>query len=906
MLAAWASCGNTRLSREVWQQIKIMVKIKSKTLGLNRARGRFAVALACFLLAVLGTGSGGEPAMRVVKAPPTFAPLITNGDFEVVREGSPAGWRAAPQGFRLAPGEGRAGSAAVCGENATGNGWYGVSQTVTLNQTRPTPVSIWGWSKAQGVEGTSDSGYALYVDIVYADDTPLWGQTGKFRCGTHDWERREFVVVPEKPVKTLTIHCLFRGHRGKVWFDDVQAGEIRTEQGTTLFQGAAVQLGNPVWTPPRETTRSFATRDSLRLKMGGVAVAGLRAGFRQWAAQGPSGFLARDVATNSDVYGFENGQCGELGLKLETEFRANANHIVVAGRVSDTTGKDRAVTLVFALPVDALGWHWGDDIHRQRVIQSAEDYLSQVTVDCGATGSMSLYPLGAIWNERVGFALGLDMAQPAVYRLGYHAGTKQFYVAYDFGLVKDTERFPGGADFRFVIYRFEPRWGFRAAFQKYTEIFPDYFAVRSKTQGIWMPFTDVSKVQAWQDFGFRYHEGNNNVSWDDAHGVLSFRYTEPMTWWMAMDKSVARTPASALAVRDELARGTRAETARMAEVSRAAAMQDEEGNPALTFQDTPWCNGAVWSLNPNPYLPANPNGATVHWSEAIQDRLYGANAKGDLDGEYLDSLEGYVTANLNFRREHFRNTTVPLVFSSDTHQPALFKGLAVAEFTRWIAGDVHRRGKLMFANGVPYRFSFLCPWLDVLGTETDWWRGDKYEPVAEATLDLWRTMSGAKPYLLLMNTDYEKFTPAMVEKYFQRALFYGMWPSMFSHNAADNPYWQNPKWYNRDRALFKQYLPLVRRVAEAGWQPVTGARTDNDSIRVERFGPNPAGQVYYTLFNKTDRVQTGRLSIEIATTGRQRTATNQVTGQLVSKERSGWQVTLEPQAAAVLEFRARR
>ena len=43
-----------------------------------------------------------------------------------------------------------------------------------------------------------------------------------------------------------------------------------------------------------------------------------------------------------------------------------------------------------------------------------------------------------------------------------------------------------------------------------------------------------------------------------------------------------------------------------------------------------------------------------------------------------------MTADLNFRREHFRYTTVPLTFSSETKRPALFKGLAVFEFTRWI------------------------------------------------------------------------------------------------------------------------------------------------------------------------------------------------------------------------------
>ena len=109
-------------------------------------------------------------------------------------------------------------------------------------------------------------------------------------------------------------------------------------------------------------------------------------------------------------------------------------------------------------------------------------------------------------------------------------------------------------------------------------------------------------------------------------------------------------------------------------------------------------------------------------------------------------------------------------------------------------------------------------------------------------MSLWRTMAGRKPYLLLMNTDYDAFTPGLVERYFQRSLFYGMWPGMFSHNASENPYWQNPKWYNRDRPLFKKYLPLIRRVAEAGWQPVTHAACENERIWVERSGRMPAGR----------------------------------------------------------------
>ncbi len=139
-----------------------------------------------------------------------------------------------------------------------------------------------------------------------------------------------------------------------------------------------------------------------------------------------------------------------------------------------------------------------------------------------------------MWNERVGLALGLDMDHPAQYRLVYHAGTKQFFIAYDFGLTKDTAKLPSGAEFRFVLYRFDPHWGFRAALQKYYDIFPQQFTKRVTREGVWMPFTDIAHVPGFEDFGFAFQEGAPDVPFDDQHGIASFVYVEPMSHWLAM------------------------------------------------------------------------------------------------------------------------------------------------------------------------------------------------------------------------------------------------------------------------------------------------------------------------------------------------------------------------------------
>ena len=90
----------------------------------------------------------------------------------------------------------------VCDNGKDGPGaGRGASQTVVLNQTRPEPIVAVAWSKAEGVTGSPDTDYSLYLDLVYADGTPLWGQIAPFATGTHDWQRRQVVVLPEKPVR---------------------------------------------------------------------------------------------------------------------------------------------------------------------------------------------------------------------------------------------------------------------------------------------------------------------------------------------------------------------------------------------------------------------------------------------------------------------------------------------------------------------------------------------------------------------------------------------------------------------------------------------------------------------------------------------------------------------------------
>jgi len=833
--------------------------------------------------------------------------LIKNSGFEVVDNDNAQYWSHYNNGYKAISGIGRNNSVGILCKNESGKGSYGIMQNIVLNQKTAMPIAVKGWSKAENVSGGRDSNYSIYVDIIYQDNTPLWGQTGNFSTGTHDWEKKDFLIVPSKPIKSLTIYGLFRGHIGTVIFDDFELYELG--RGGYMLDNVPIQIPEP-----KKIYSSFSdTFDTKGLSIGydqqeGI-VTSLRIDDYEYAQTDmPSGFLARDVANNSDFYQFQDSICQELGLSLNVNAYDKDGCLHVEGEIRDLKGVDRAITLICALPIDAVGWKWHDDIRKFRIIEDGKEYSNCVNIGTGS-GMLSLYPFGVISNDKHGLTLAIDMDMPAQYRIAYNSTTKQFFIAYDFGLAKETDNFPSSAPFKFVIYTTDHRWGFRSSAKRLYEIFPDFFVCRSKDQGIWMPFTDISTVQGWEDFGFKYHEGNNNVPFDDQANILSFRYTEPSTWWMRMDPNIERTDENIIKSLIEYTKSDNQYVRRKAETVIVSGSFDEQGRYQYLVRDEPWCNGAVFSTNPNPYIPGNSE-AKLNWNDEVKQRLYGPQAKGIQDGEYLDSLEGYVTADENFRRDHFHYVTVPLTFSTSSKKPVIHKAMSVYEFSKWLADDVHKMGKLMFANSVPHRFSFLCPFFDVMGTEINWISGDgKWQPGSDSWLNLCRTMCYQKPYLFLMNTRYERFTPDLVEKYFQRSLFYGMFPSMFSHNASEDPYWQNPSLYNRDRHLFKRYIPIIKKVAEAGWEPITYAKTNNDKVYIERFGSTD--DIYFTLLNNSNTEQKVDVVIMYKDLGleKKETITDIISGESINVTVDGDSIILKlkmsPEQVRLFTFRTK-
>jgi hypothetical protein len=118
------------------------------------------------------------------------------------------------------------GSHSLRADGGTAGAWTSARQSVVFDKPVNEPIVVRGFSKAEGVSGKRDHGYAIYVDVCYASGRYLFGQCAAFATGTHDWEASQLLIRPVEPIAELRVYCLLRNHPGKAWFDDVHVGPV--------------------------------------------------------------------------------------------------------------------------------------------------------------------------------------------------------------------------------------------------------------------------------------------------------------------------------------------------------------------------------------------------------------------------------------------------------------------------------------------------------------------------------------------------------------------------------------------------------------------------------------------------------------------------------------------------------
>ncbi len=772
-----------------------------------------------------------------------------------------AQWRPFGSGFVFDAALRQEGARSIRCENETESEVRGAFCTVQLDQHAAAPIVLSGWSRAEGISGAKDPDYSLYVDALHQDGTPLWGTNVPFDVGTHDWQKRKVVLTPTKPLRSITVYALFRRHRGRAWFDGFSARQL--DQGDVFdFLPGIVR-----W-PSKE-------RAVARLSGGGFSLG--------WSAKGsiveangrqvvrPGGLYirprdgsdgavvplaggARRVGSSIRIEGANAGG----GVRASAVLRASAIGWSGAVSLACRSNERLPATVYFLLPLSQKDGVWWDDPRSSRDLRGAREPGNCVAVPYGANGLLSRYPYGCVQTGSTTTVLAEGFTEPVVHRVFANRDEGCIALAWDVVL-------GGGRPKVVLAWNFARlqgdggAWGFRGATEWFYRIHPELTERRLSRHGLWMPFKDPALVQGVQDFGVAFHEGDNSVASDDSLGILSFRYTEPMTFWMPMASEAPRTYDWALETLQALAQGGSS----LRDQARAAlrcATRAKDGTLNLQFREEPWCNGAVFVLNPSPSLgggPDEPTKAWLNYNPVDADRWHPVPKAGDtgLDGQYLDSLEGWSEV-LNYSSEHLRLSPYAPTFDADG-LAALPQWFQSYEFAEFVAKDLRRRGYYLFANAVPISHPLFCRVLDVMGIETDWAPSGRFQPDPDADLLYRRVFAARKPYLLLLNTDFDRFHPEWMERYVERAAFYGMFPSMFSPDAATRVYWDRPDLVERDRALFRDRMPKIVKLSEAGWQPVTHASASDPAVWLERFGTR-----FLTVLNSTGSEREVRIRLE--------------------------------------------
>ena len=602
---------------------------------------------------------------------------------------------------------------------------------------------------------------------------------------------------------------------------------------------------------------------------------------------GKASFLVRDVRAESGFARVADGQTVK-GLRFSGTAEARDGARFLAGRLVDRTRKDRAVTLLYAVPLPEGEIVWWDDPRTSRVADPAKlnEHDNTWGEECGR-GPHSRWPIGAVTVGGRGIAIGIDPMKPAYYRIGLNPKLRLLCIAYDIGLASPERDF---ADVSLAVFGFPAAEGFRGALEKYHRLYPEAFVSRVTRHGCWVPFEPLSKLAGGvEDFRFRFNEYMWDTDFDDRHDILSLRYQEPCTWWMKLKNASGGLPSYAECLafaQEQLKKGVPD-----AKAWETSVFKDRFGRPTGMILNKPWCFGIAWSMNAAPGLRGELTEYTFKQGEKDFQANYGATEfpKG-CDGEYVDSAELACTVAADYDRRHFAGMKAPLTFSQDELRPVVFKGLSVWDYCQDISRRLRARNRVLFANATPNHWSYLTPVMDAVGIEIGWGDGGTWKPDGPEQLLYWRAVSGLKPYCFLM-TNGPKFTREMTEKFMKTSLAYGLIPGFQS-----NYFFDGGNRHERDRDLWRKYMPIICRVSEAGWRPVNRlASCAGAGIVCEQFGDG-----LLTLFNHGTERQSAALTFRA---GGAVAVRDLVSGRPVKVEGRSASLVLGPEDVAVLDVR---
>jgi hypothetical protein len=321
----------------------------------------------------------------------------------------------------------------------------------------------------------------------------------------------------------------------------------------------------------------------------------------------------------------------------------------------------------------------------------------------------------------------------------------------------------------------------------------------------------------------------------------------------------------------------------------SSACKTRDGKYSIVIRNTKWGENSVsFKINPNPDLPSP---SVASYALDLMDRWL--KEYPQYDGLFTDSLGANWPAVLNYRPDHFVYARYPLTFDPDG-RVALHNELSHYEYLETLRAKVRAVDRLSLANGVyvyksqkgrtakverqvknktfnefiaqaapaeHYRAGaklgrfFCASLLDVASCEFG------VRATVEQSQDI-RVLMGKKHFAYL---NYHWEDAAKVEEFVNKSLCFAIFASTSSNFFTDTEYENHPHGYLRDKKLLDWFVPLVRQLSRAGWEPARCASVNNQAVSCERFGTGDV--VFFTLFNDSNSKATCALDVDLKALG---------------------------------------
>lgn len=569
-------------------------------------------------------------------------------------------------------------------------------------------------------------------------------------------------------------------------------------------------------------------------------------------------------------------------VSLSATFTPKDGSIEVAGVVENRQGGDRAWIVRYTIPVAPEGVSFSDSLAEPVA-------LTEQSAELG-----TIYPIGAVTGKDWGASLAIPPNFPSCFGI---VGTRDgLSLEFYFGLTPATKAFPNKAPFKFILGPALPHWGFRSALADYYRRFADYYKPRYRGAGFWnwndpAGFDDPKSVANEAQPLIKVHgltRGaiySKQVERDRRYGVVPFAYTIVGMREIIGLPELPADYAEAMGIFEKFEATWKAEgesgelhkkyfgaTERNFELPaqiRSSTMFDAEGNYRLRLRHSVWgANSITFIQNPNPRLFEGQGVDTVGAvTLKMVERWF---AENDVFGLHMDSLGSQWPSWMNYRRDHFADAQYPLTFDK-SGRIGLHNMISHYEFLEALRALALKKDKLVFGNGLDIyerrnqdehyhsrengRF-FHGAVLDMAGREiTD-------DQLTRARLEAYRVVMGPK----LMTAILYKWQDQkpVIEK-MNRSLALGIFTSPNRFFEDKISYLGAENGFKRDRELLEWFSANARLLHDAGWQPVTHARTNSPEIVSERFGKGDV--IYYTLCNFGTQERDAELIIDMGALG---------------------------------------